>query len=98
YRIRREVHEVPVLLEPIAHRSDACTDVGDDASRNPCESPDRSTRRAQVQAHVRRERDTLEGRRLLDRQVVVVDEVAELRLVIRARVATREDDVDAGRE
>ena len=51
-----------------------------------------------MELEVRGERDALERRGLFDRQIVVVDEVAELRLVIRTRVAGVDRDVQLGRD
>jgi len=97
-RVGVEVHEVSLLLEAIAHHPDASTDVRHESARNPGERADRAAGRGEVQLEVRGERNALERGGLLDRLVVVVDEVAELRLVARARVAGVKGEIQLRRE
>src|SRR3989442_492837 len=90
---RLEVDEVTDLMKAILHQTGPETHVAVACRGDPCESSDRAATRREIMPDAQRDRHAPQRRRLLDRQIVLIDPVAEFRVTADAGVADVEHDV-----
>src|SRR5690625_5261575 len=92
---RLEIDEVTLLVESVPECTSTDPDIRGPAVWYPSEAPHLTTARGEVCPDACGEGDPLEARRLLDREVVLIDPVTELRVRFGHTMTDPEDEICA---